>query len=170
MTVHYKSCTLPLAFSARGTNIDNINEFLPDDIRVLGMKRVNMVFDSQTWCYARSYCYIMPTYALCHFLKSCDPCHNYRIDADTLLKTSQIFQMFRGNHKFHNYTEKRWVSLSNTSVKMLDASELTYCCFFVLFFRDIFDSRSRRKIIDTRISNPFMIGDIEMIEFNIKGK
>lgn len=125
----------------KGKSIDGINELLPDDIRVLGMKRVAMNFDAQKFCDSRSYSYIMPTFALCDYSNICDPCQNYRIDADTLLKTSQIFQMFRGSHKFHNYTERR----------------------------DIWDQRSMRKILETHISNPFLMGNIEMIEFKIRG-
>ncbi|XP_034235435.1 tRNA pseudouridine synthase 1-like isoform X2 [Thrips palmi] len=126
----------------KGFNIDGINEFLPDDIRVLGIKPVDMIFDAQTWCTARTYSYIMPTYALRYFDKSWNDCHKYRIDSLSVLKASQIFEMFRGTHHFHNYTEKI----------------------------DIWDQRSQRKINDTEVSNPFLMGEVEMIEFKLTGQ
>ncbi|XP_052129000.1 pseudouridylate synthase 1 homolog [Frankliniella occidentalis] len=123
-------------------NVDEINSYLPSDIRVLGFKKVIKSFDAQKWCDNRSYSYIMPSFAFCHWRKESNPRTSYRIDADTLTMANQIFKEFEGSHKFHNYTEKR----------------------------DIWDSRSVRSIVSASISEPILYDNIEMVALHIKGR
>ena len=94
-------------FSALNPSVEKINEHFPSDIRLLGIKRTTKGFDAQKACEARSYCYIMPTFALCHYERLAEPKRHYRVDADTLQLANEVFQKFKGTHRFHNYTEKR---------------------------------------------------------------
>lgn len=57
--------------------IEKTNAFLPDQIRVMGLKRVTRGFNSKGMCGARTYEYLLPTYAFAPFrLTTLD----YRID------------------------------------------------------------------------------------------
>lgn len=61
--------------------IENTNAFLPDQIRVMGLKRVTRGFNSKAMCSARTYEYLLPTYAFAPFrLTTLD----YRIDGRPL--------------------------------------------------------------------------------------
>ena len=57
--------------------IEKTNTFLPDQIRLMGLKRVTRGFNSKGMCGARTYEYLLPTYAFAPFrLTTLD----YRID------------------------------------------------------------------------------------------
>ena len=44
---------------------DLVNEHLPKQIRMFGMKRVAASFNSKNSCDGRTYIYVLPTYAFC---------------------------------------------------------------------------------------------------------
>ncbi|KAK3919491.1 tRNA pseudouridine synthase A [Frankliniella fusca] len=131
------SLSLPREFNA-----DELNAHLPYDVRAVGSIRVTKSFDAQKWCDHRSYCYIMPSFALCNWMNESKIRVSYRADAYTLSMTNEIFKVFEGTHRFHNYTVKR----------------------------DMWDKRSVRSVLSASISNVFLYGDLEMVAFHIKGK
>lgn len=122
-------------------DIKVVNQLLPSDIRILGIKRTTRGFDAQQQCAARTYSYVMPSYALCETRKLPFEKESYRMDSDTLSKGNEIFKEFEGSHRFHNYTEKR----------------------------DAWDSRSQRTITSCSVSDPFLMGDLEMVQLHITG-
>lgn len=61
--------------------IEKTNAFLSDQIHVMGLKRVTRGFNSKAMCSARTYEYLLPTYAFAPFrLTTLD----YRIDGRPL--------------------------------------------------------------------------------------
>ncbi|XP_011497273.1 PREDICTED: tRNA pseudouridine synthase A, mitochondrial, partial [Ceratosolen solmsi marchali] len=143
---------------------DTINNYLPEDIRVFGIKRVTKGFNSKSQCDARTYSYTIPTYAfipenLEQFQTTANsiliekrlielsiingkPYHEYRISKEKLQRLQELLKYFEGTHKFHNYTSK---------VLPLDP-------------------RARRYIMNFIAEEPFTINNMEFITLKIKGQ
>jgi len=84
--------------------VEKTNAVLPQQIRVMTMKRVTRGFSSKDACNARTYEYLMPTYAFAPFrLSTLD----YRIDDETLIRVNGLLQQYVGTHNFHNFTSRR---------------------------------------------------------------
>ncbi|XP_068993341.1 pseudouridylate synthase 1 homolog isoform X2 [Neodiprion pinetum] len=142
---------------------EDINAFLPEEIRVFGIKRVTKGFNSKSSCDARSYIYTMPTFAFAKkppdsevlneeydvdkkieelSVINGEPFHKYRIQPDVLEKVQSVLKLYEGTHNFHNFTSK---------VKPLDPSAMRY-------------------MIDCSCSDPFVINDMEFVTLKIKGQ
>ncbi|KAG5324321.1 TRUA synthase, partial [Pseudoatta argentina] len=140
-----------------------INQFLPDAIRVFGIKRVTKGFNSKNQCDARTYRYVIPSYAFAledqSFLKLGEevdederikqlsiidgkPHTDYRLPPESLDRLNSILKLFEGSHNFHNFTSK---------VKPLDP-------------------RARRYIISFCCTETFILNDIELAVLEIKGQ
>ncbi|XP_018351149.1 PREDICTED: tRNA pseudouridine synthase A, mitochondrial isoform X2 [Trachymyrmex septentrionalis] len=140
-----------------------INQFLPDTIRVFGIKRVTKGFNSKNQCDARTYRYIIPSYAFAledqSLLKLGEevdederieqlsiidgkPYTDYRLSPESLDRLNSILKLFEGSHNFYNFTSK---------VKALDPS-------------------SRRYIISFCCTETFVLNDIELAVLEIKGQ
>ncbi|XP_011633417.1 LOW QUALITY PROTEIN: tRNA pseudouridine synthase A [Pogonomyrmex barbatus] len=140
-----------------------INEFLPEVIRVFGIKRVTKGFNSKNQCDARTYRYIIPSFAFApedqtllklgkevnederiKQLSIIDgkPYTDYRLSSESLDKLNSILKLLEGSHNFHNFTSK---------VRPLDP-------------------RARRYIISFQCSETFVSNDIEFIVLEVKGQ
>ncbi|KAK6639080.1 hypothetical protein RUM43_007350 [Polyplax serrata] len=121
-------------------DIENINSYLPNDIRVFDIKRVTKGFNCKNQCCARTYSYTLPTYALSPEFHKEYPI-NYRIDKDTLLKVNEILCRFLGTHNFHNFTARK----------------------------DFRDPSAKRYIISFKTEEPFLDKE-EFITIKVKGQ
>lgn len=104
-----------------------INKFLPDVIRIFGIKRVTKGFNSKNQCDARTYRYIIPTFAFAledptllkvgeevnaderiEQLSTIDgkPYVDYRLSPESLNRLNSILKLMEGTHNFHNFTSK----------------------------------------------------------------
>ncbi|XP_015110349.1 tRNA pseudouridine synthase A [Diachasma alloeum] len=110
-------------------NIDDINQFLPKEIRVFGIKRVTKGFNSKSQCNARTYTYTLPTFAFApddttlmdrgppteeelakrvEELKIIDgkPYTEFRMSPELREKVNSVLKLFEGTHNFHNFTSR----------------------------------------------------------------
>lgn len=87
--------------------IVKINEHLPPQIRVLGLKRVTQGFNSKNNCDARTYSYMLPTVAFSP--KDYDTANTaaFRLDKETLQNVNRLFALYKGTHNFHNFTSQK---------------------------------------------------------------
>lgn len=90
---------------AEEVNKDVINSALPEQIKVLDIRRVTKSFNSKNSCDGRTYSYTCPTFA---FAPSGTPINfNYRIDSTIIDRINEIVKSFLGCHNYHNYTSKK---------------------------------------------------------------
>lgn len=95
---------------------DEINQFLPNDIRLFGIQRVTKSFNSKNFCTARTYIYIIPTYVFTpgdnSFLNEEEyTIHGkryteHRILPETLKEVNETMKLFVGSYNCHNVTSK----------------------------------------------------------------
>ncbi|VDP03337.1 unnamed protein product [Soboliphyme baturini] len=57
------SMFLPLTEAQCSVAVNELNEFLPEDIRIMDMMRVTRTFDAKKWCFCRTYIYTLPSIA-----------------------------------------------------------------------------------------------------------
>ncbi|KAJ8260694.1 hypothetical protein COCON_G00164170 [Conger conger] len=121
--------------------VDKINAQLPEQIRVLGLRRVTASFDSRKCCDARTYSYLLPTIAFAPK----DLVHNdtsYRLGSEGLQRVNQLFSHFKGSHNFYNFTsQKAWQ-----------------------------DDSARRYIMDMACDEPFVHDDAEFSVVKVTGQ
>ncbi|CAF4558887.1 unnamed protein product, partial [Rotaria socialis] len=79
-----------------------VNDQLPKQIRMFGVKRVAASFNSKNSCDARTYIYILPTYAFCPIEEITS--ESYRITAEVLQLVKDVSSEYLGSHNFHNFT------------------------------------------------------------------
>ncbi|XP_066465880.1 pseudouridylate synthase 1 homolog isoform X2 [Tiliqua scincoides] len=83
-----------------------INDHLPSHIRILGLKRVTGGFNSKNKCDARTYSYMLPTFAFAH--KDRDPQDEmYRLNKETFEAVNRLLACYKGTHNFHNFTSQK---------------------------------------------------------------
>lgn len=71
-----------------------------------GLKRVTGGFNSKNKCDARTYSYMLPTFAFAH--KDQDVQEEvYRLDRETLGKVNKLLACYKGTHNFHNFTSQK---------------------------------------------------------------
>ncbi|XP_038588920.1 tRNA pseudouridine synthase A isoform X2 [Micropterus salmoides] len=87
--------------------IEKINEHLPPQIRVLGLKRVTQGFNSKNNCDARTYSYMLPTVALSPKDYDTGNIAAFRLSPETLQKVNHLFALYKGTHNFHNFTSQK---------------------------------------------------------------
>ncbi|XP_027757177.1 tRNA pseudouridine synthase A isoform X1 [Empidonax traillii] len=86
--------------------LEKINSHLPSHIRILGLKRVTGGFNSKNKCDARTYSYMLPTFAFAH--KDHDVQEEvYRLDKETLDRVNKLLSCYKGTHNFHNFTSQK---------------------------------------------------------------
>nr|XP_045012591.1 tRNA pseudouridine synthase A isoform X2 [Jaculus jaculus] len=86
--------------------LNKINSHLPSHIRILGLKRVTGGFNSKNKCDARTYCYMLPTFAFAHKDKDVQD-ERYRLSTDTLQQVNRLLSCYKGTHNFHNFTSQK---------------------------------------------------------------
>ncbi|XP_005729383.1 pseudouridylate synthase 1 homolog [Pundamilia nyererei] len=87
--------------------IEKINEHLPPQIKVLGLKRVTQGFNSKNNCDARTYSYMLPTLAFSPKDYDTGNIAAFRLEPETLQKANRLFALYKGTHNFHNFTSQK---------------------------------------------------------------
>uniref|UniRef100_A0A1I7X411 tRNA pseudouridine synthase n=1 Tax=Heterorhabditis bacteriophora TaxID=37862 RepID=A0A1I7X411_HETBA len=96
---------LPLSEEYSITGPAQLNDILPKDIRVVGMRRATNWFHPQKLCDARTYSYTLPTFA---FAKPTElTTASFRIKQETIDEINSLLEIYLGTHNFFNYTSKR---------------------------------------------------------------
>lgn len=122
--------------------IEKINEHLPPQIRVLGLKRVTQGFNSKNNCDARTYSYTLPTVAFAPKDYDTEEAAAFRLSTETLDKVNQLFGLYKGTHNFHNFTSQK---ASN-------------------------DPSARRYITQMSCGQPFISRENEFAEITVRGQ
>ncbi|KAM4763104.1 pseudouridylate synthase 1 homolog isoform 3-T4 [Cyanocitta cristata] len=86
--------------------LEKINNHLPSHIRILGLKRVTGGFNSKNKCDARTYSYMLPTFAFAHKDHVVQE-ELYRLDTETLERVNKLLACYKGTHNFHNFTSQK---------------------------------------------------------------
>ncbi|XP_036974143.1 tRNA pseudouridine synthase A [Acanthopagrus latus] len=122
--------------------MEKINEHLPPQIRVLGLKRVTQSFNSKNNCDGRTYSYMLPTMAFAP--KDTDPGNiaAFRLEPDTLKQLNHLFSLYKGTHNFHNFTSQKAPS----------------------------DPSARRYIMEMSCGEPFICSNIEFAVITVQGQ
>ncbi|XP_045583804.1 pseudouridylate synthase 1 homolog [Procambarus clarkii] len=122
-------------------NVDEeINKHLCDQIRVMAVYRVYEGFNCKIWCDSRTYSYLCPTFAFAPYSERV--CEDYRISQEVLEDLRKLLHMYKGRHKFHNFT---------SHVKCHSA-------------------RAWRNIIDIDCGQPFERDGLEWLSIKITGE
>ncbi|XP_034751904.1 tRNA pseudouridine synthase A [Etheostoma cragini] len=87
--------------------VEKINEHLPSQIRVLGLKRVTQGFNSKNNCDARTYAYMLPTVAFSPKDYDTGNIAAFRLEPETLQRVNRLFALYKGTHNFHNFTSQK---------------------------------------------------------------
>jgi len=82
--------------------VEKMNELLPSDIRLNSVVRVTKNFNCKSAADARTYLYLIPTFAF-------SPCteiisESWRCDKDTIKNVNEVLAQYCGSKYFHNYT------------------------------------------------------------------
>ncbi|KAL3041526.1 hypothetical protein OYC64_019669 [Pagothenia borchgrevinki] len=122
--------------------IEKINEHLPPQIRVLGLKRVTQGFNSKNNCDARTYCYMLPTLAFSPKDNDIGNIAAFRLEPETLERVNRLFASYKGTHNFHNFTSQKAAS----------------------------DPSARRYIIEISCGEPFINNNTQFAVITVKGQ
>lgn len=71
------------------------------------MKRTTKGFNSKVNCDARTYSYVLPTYAFAP--QGEEPSDSFRISKEIIERINQVLKNYVGSHNFHNFTFKKQV-------------------------------------------------------------
>ncbi|XP_034495212.1 tRNA pseudouridine synthase A isoform X2 [Ailuropoda melanoleuca] len=121
--------------------LEKINSHLPPHIRILGLKRVTGGFNSKNKCDARTYFYMLPTFAFAHKDHDVQD-ERYRLSAETLRRVNGLLACYRGTHNFHNFTSQKGPH----------------------------EASARRYILDMFCEEPFVREGMEFAVIKVKGQ
>lgn len=108
-------------------NVDNlvekINEQLPPQVRVMGYKRTAKSFNSKNFCEARTYMYLLPTFAFAPVEEIVT--RSYRTTPEVMAHVNRILKLYLGTHSFHNFSSgfKADVRQSSRYIKDIECGE-----------------------------------------------
>ncbi|XP_021918024.1 tRNA pseudouridine synthase A, mitochondrial isoform X2 [Zootermopsis nevadensis] len=120
--------------------VETINSHLPAQIRILEIKRTTKGFNSKSSCDARTYSYMLPTFAFAP--SGVEPSESYRITSEVMDNVRSTLRGFEGTHNFHNFTSRK---------KPLDPSAIRY-------------------IINFELGEPFISKGLEFAVLKVKGQ
>ncbi|XP_072578700.1 pseudouridylate synthase 1 homolog isoform X2 [Vulpes vulpes] len=121
--------------------LEKINSHLPPHIRILGLKRVTGGFNSKNKCDARTYFYMLPTFAFAHKDHDVQD-ESYRLSAETLQRVNGLLACYKGTHNFHNFTSQKGPQ----------------------------EASARRYILDMFCEEPFVREGMEFAVIKVKGQ
>lgn len=121
-------------------HVGEINALLPSQIRVIAGKRTTKFFDCKNFCDARTYSYLMPSFALCPVDQITS--ESFRLKPETLKEFNDILLCYKGAHNFHNFTSQK---------KPNDPSAIRY-------------------IMEIDCGEPFVKEDLEFVVIRIRGQ
>ncbi|KAI6191616.1 TRNA pseudouridine synthase A, mitochondrial [Aphelenchoides bicaudatus] len=84
---------------------EQLNSFLPKDIRVVSIRRVTPTFHAQKSCDSRTYSYTLPTFAFAEIDKLTNS--DYRITPERIAEIDTCLKYYVGTHNFFNYTSRK---------------------------------------------------------------
>ncbi|XP_034048326.1 tRNA pseudouridine synthase A-like isoform X2 [Thalassophryne amazonica] len=122
--------------------VAKINEHLPSQIRVLGLKRVTQGFNSKNNCDGRTYSYMLPTVAFCPKDYDSNNFSAFHLDAEMRERINHLFALYEGTHNFHNFTSQKAPS----------------------------DPSARRYIIEMSCGEPFVRDSGEFVVITVRGQ
>ncbi|XP_068609339.1 pseudouridylate synthase 1 homolog [Brachionichthys hirsutus] len=122
--------------------LEKINEHLPPQIKVLGLKRVTQGFNSKNSCDARTYTYMLPTVAFSPKEYDAAKMTAFRLDPNTAQRVNCLFSLYKGTHNFHNFTSQKAPT----------------------------DPSARRYITEMCCGKPFLCGDAEFAVITVRGQ
>lgn len=120
--------------------VDKINSHLVDQIRVIDIKRTTRGFNCKNNCDSRTYTYVLPTFAFAPPGSQAE--ESYRITEDRIGEVNKVLALYKGCHNYHNFTSGK---------KSEDPSAMRY-------------------IISAECGQPFVQGDQEFLQIQIKGQ
>ena len=88
-----------------GVKAEDINQHLPEQIRILAVKRVTKGFNSKNSCDYRTYSYTCPSFAFAP--KSVKLSEEYRINEEVIGNLNKWAMSYVGTHNYHNFTSGR---------------------------------------------------------------
>ena len=106
-----------------------------------GLKRVTGGFNSKNKCDARTYLYMLPTFAFAHKDHDVQD-ESYRLSADTLRRVNALLACYKGTHNFHNFTSQKGPR----------------------------EASARRYILDMFCEEPFVREGMEFAVIKVKGQ
>ncbi|XP_075222481.1 pseudouridine synthase 1 [Lycorma delicatula] len=121
-------------------SVEDINKHLPEQIRVIAIRRVTKGFNSKSSCDARTYSYMLPTFAFASHDIEID--YNYRVTQSIIDRIRRIIMLYQGSHNFHNFTSRKRPT----------------------------DPSARRFMISLTCSDPFVIDGMEFATIYVKGQ
>lgn len=94
----------------------------------MGAKRVTGAFDAKNLCDARTYSYLMPSFALCPVGEVTQ--ENYRVTPEVLKLFNETLKGYEGTHVFHNFTSGKKFKDDSASrvIRFMTCSEPFYPC------------------------------------------
>ncbi|XP_019937118.2 pseudouridylate synthase 1 homolog [Paralichthys olivaceus] len=122
--------------------IEKINEHLPKQIRVLGLKRVTQGFNSKNNCDGRTYSYMLPTVAFSPKDSDTGNIAAFRLEPEKIQRVNRLFALYKGTHNFHNFTSQKAPN----------------------------DPSARRYITEMTCGEPFIRSDSEFAVITVRGQ
>lgn len=101
----FVSLHLPLTDDFYKNGADILNNELPEDIRVLTIRRTIPSFHSQKRCDYRTYSYTLPTFAFAPVVELTTD--SFRLTPERRDEVNDVLKSFVGTHNFFNYTSRR---------------------------------------------------------------
>ncbi|KAF6200247.1 hypothetical protein GE061_006550 [Apolygus lucorum] len=116
------SAKLPLE-----VNVDEVNRNLPEQIRMVALKRATKGFNCKGNADARTYSYMMPSFALSSKDDPISP--DFRITKETIDRTNEVLSIYLGTHNYHNFTSKKSFSdpSANRYIMKMTCDEPVVC-------------------------------------------
>jgi len=120
--------------------VEDINSFLPADIRIQAIVRATKNFNCQTIADGRTYLYLLPTFAFSP--SASEVTEAWRCGPDTIARVNDVMKQFLGSHYFHNFTSGKLAM----------------------------ESSSRRFILECEAGKPFERRGMEWSVIKVKGQ
>jgi len=86
-------------------SLEEINSHLPSDMRLQSVVRATKNFNCQSSADARTYLYLLPTFAFAPVEEVATEA--WRCKPDTIEKVNEVLKCYVGSHFFHNYTSAK---------------------------------------------------------------
>lgn len=128
-------------FLAEGLDVEVMNNSVPDDIRIFGLKRVTNNFNARFFCSSRTYTYTLPSIAFSHYNDQTSQL-DYRVSSEKIKLVNDLLQVYKGSKNFHNFT---------TGKSYIDKSSI-------------------RQIKHLECGSPFLVNDVEFCVVRIQGR
>lgn len=95
------------SITANVPTLEDINQYLPESIRALGVRRVTKTFDAHKNSDGRTYSYTMPTYTFDPSMVTVEDRLSFRICQEKIDEVNQVLAMYKGIKCFHNFTTRK---------------------------------------------------------------